>query len=67
MPLTVGSGSLRMGCSVGMALFPDDAEDPALLLARADAQMYHRKRLARQAGGDADHQSLSMVDTEPAS
>lgn len=67
MPLTVGSGSLRMGCSVGMALYPDDAEDPALLLARADAQMYHRKRLTRQAGGDAARPSLRLVDAEPAS
>lgn len=47
MPINVGSCCLRIGCSVGMAVFPDHADEPAALLARADAQMYLRKRQAR--------------------
>ncbi len=64
MPLNVGSGSLRMGCSVGMAIFPDDAEDPALLLARADAQMYHRKRMGRPTAAEGSKPALRLVDPE---
>ncbi|MCK9389475.1 MAG: GGDEF domain-containing protein [Sulfuritalea sp.] len=40
-------GSTRqvsMGCSVGIAVFPDDAESPDRLVVAADAAMYKAKR-----------------------
>ncbi len=35
---------LLIGSSVGIAIFPDDADTPAKLLERADSAMYHAKR-----------------------
>ena len=36
--------AIDLGASVGVALFPTDATDPARLIERADAQMYAQKR-----------------------
>jgi diguanylate cyclase (GGDEF)-like protein/PAS domain S-box-containing protein len=38
---------LRAGVSVGIALFPNDAEDASMLLANADAALYRAKAHAR--------------------
>jgi GGDEF domain-containing protein len=35
---------LLIGSSVGIAIFPDDADTPAKLLERADSAMYRAKR-----------------------
>jgi diguanylate cyclase (GGDEF)-like protein len=44
-PYTLRSGSVQVGASVGVALhMPDQAPDPARLLARADQAMYEAKR-----------------------
>lgn len=43
-PMRVGTHELRVGASIGMAIYPEDGEDAATLIRRADAAMYHRKR-----------------------
>jgi GGDEF domain-containing protein len=43
------AGKVRIACSAGMSLFPEDGADGAALLSCADAAMYGRK--ARRAGG----------------
>ena len=37
----------RVSASVGLAIFPGDAEDAATLMARADAAMYQAKRTGK--------------------
>ncbi|PPK94263.1 PAS domain S-box-containing protein/diguanylate cyclase (GGDEF)-like protein [Kineococcus xinjiangensis] len=48
-PVRVATGLLRVGCSLGIAVAPDDAADPQSLLQRADVAMY----LAKARGGGA--------------
>jgi diguanylate cyclase (GGDEF)-like protein len=44
-PYILASGSVQVGASIGVALhMPDQAPDPARLLARADQAMYEAKR-----------------------
>lgn len=57
MPINAGSCCLRIGCSVGIALYPDHARSPEAMLAQADAQMYRHKR---QQGGPGT--ALRLVD-----
>jgi diguanylate cyclase (GGDEF)-like protein/PAS domain S-box-containing protein len=45
-PIDLDGRSCRVGASVGISLFPRDAEDEKLLLERADRSMYERKRNA---------------------
>jgi diguanylate cyclase (GGDEF)-like protein len=47
-PFDLGGGlSLPITCSVGVAVLPDDAADPASLIAAADAAMIHAKRTGK--------------------
>jgi diguanylate cyclase (GGDEF)-like protein len=39
-PLELSGTTVRLSASSGAALYPRDAEDPAALIARADAAMY---------------------------
>lgn len=48
-PSRVGKHTLRLSASLGISLYPDDGEDAATLIDRADAAMYRCKR--RGAGG----------------
>jgi diguanylate cyclase (GGDEF)-like protein/PAS domain S-box-containing protein len=43
----VEGNALTVSCSVGVALFPDDAQDQAELMRRADAAMYEAKAAGR--------------------
>ncbi|MEY2432284.1 MAG: hypothetical protein QOC92_2009 [Acidimicrobiaceae bacterium] len=43
-PFEVADLLFEVGCSVGVALSPDDGEDPSTLLQRADVAMYAAKR-----------------------
>ncbi|WP_222195838.1 diguanylate cyclase domain-containing protein [Modestobacter italicus] len=45
-PLVLADAALRISASSGAAVFPGDADDPAALIARADAAMYRSKRRA---------------------
>jgi diguanylate cyclase len=43
-PLTVSERIVRIGASVGVAMFPDDGQTPEALTTLADARMYAAKR-----------------------
>jgi diguanylate cyclase (GGDEF)-like protein len=43
-PSRVGRHALRLSASIGISIYPDDAEDPATLINLADAAMYRAKR-----------------------
>lgn len=44
MPLTVAGQSMQIGASIGLAVFPDDAQTPESLCIIADGRMYTAKR-----------------------
>lgn len=44
MPCRVCGHALRLSASLGFSIFPEDAADPASLIARADAGMHHSKK-----------------------
>jgi diguanylate cyclase (GGDEF)-like protein len=46
-PFVLHGHSLRIGASVGVALYPDDADDAATLIKLADAAMYAAKQESR--------------------
>lgn len=46
-PYAIGEESVRIGGSIGIALFPDHGEDPQALLNRADLAMYQAKAAGR--------------------
>ena len=46
-PIEIAGHTLRVTSSVGIANYPDDAENPDALLANADAAMYRAKELGR--------------------
>jgi len=48
-PVTIGDEPVRVRPSIGIALFPDDADDAEALLQRADEAMYRTK----ESGGNA--------------
>ena len=46
-PVQIGAASLQMSFSIGIAVFPDDGEEEATLMRRADTAMYAAKREGR--------------------
>ncbi len=46
-PLAVGGHTLNTSCSIGISIFPDDAEDSRELMKNADTAMYHAKEQGR--------------------
>lgn len=46
-PITTSKGTIRVGCTVGIALCPSDATDPRELIALADRLMYVGKKSGR--------------------
>jgi len=46
-PLSVGGHILNTSCSIGISIFPDDAEDSRELMKNADTAMYHAKEQGR--------------------
>jgi len=53
-PTQIGDQVLHLSASLGLALYPEDGEDAATLISRADAAMYRTKREGRTSGFDAD-------------
>jgi diguanylate cyclase (GGDEF)-like protein len=52
-PIQLNAGkSAQIGASVGVALFPDDANDPESLFIAADQKMYKSKRIRPDSGAD---------------
>jgi len=47
LPFVMDGIEARVSCSVGIALFPEDARDERALMASADAAMYHAKENGR--------------------
>lgn len=45
-PAVAGENALRMGVSIGISLYPDDADNAESLLSHADEAMYCAKRLS---------------------
>ena len=45
--IEIGTQHLRIGMSIGVAVFPADGKDPAALLANADAALYRAKQEGR--------------------
>jgi diguanylate cyclase (GGDEF)-like protein len=43
-PLSVAGHSMRIGASIGLAMFPDDGQSSEALTMHADARMYEAKR-----------------------
>jgi diguanylate cyclase len=52
-PSRVGDRMLRLSASLGIATYPEDGDDAATLISRADAAMYRSKR--RRSGGFEFH------------
>jgi diguanylate cyclase (GGDEF)-like protein/PAS domain S-box-containing protein len=46
-PLNVGGQTLNTTCSIGISIFPNDAEDGRELMKNADTAMYHAKERGR--------------------
>lgn len=46
-PVTVDAMTIQAGAATGIALFPQDGDQPAVLLRRADAAMYEAKQSGR--------------------
>ena len=46
-PLVIDGHELRLDCSIGVTLFPQDGRDLQTLLRHADAAMHHAKRLGK--------------------
>ena len=47
LPYPVGSSQALLGCSIGVAGYPQSASDPEALFERADYALYHAKRHQR--------------------
>ncbi|MBL8532808.1 MAG: EAL domain-containing protein, partial [Betaproteobacteria bacterium] len=47
-PVEVRAHTLNTSCSIGISIFPDDAEDAATLMKNADTAMYHAKEKGRR-------------------
>ncbi|PSJ22777.1 diguanylate cyclase [Halomonas sp. ND22Bw] len=66
-PFELGMQRFRVGCSLGISLYPDDGDTPERLVKRADAAMYRAKeegrntyRLYRAEMHVEDHQHLAL-------
>jgi diguanylate cyclase (GGDEF)-like protein len=44
LPFSIGSSSALLGCSIGVAFYPQSARTPEVLFERADYALYHAKR-----------------------
>ena len=47
-PVQVLNHTLNTSCSIGISIFPDDADDSASLMKNADTAMYHAKEKGRR-------------------
>jgi diguanylate cyclase len=59
-PALVGESEIGLSASIGIAMFPEDGDDPAALIALADEAMYRSKN--RQRGTFAFHSGGTEAD-----
>jgi len=65
-PLQLGDHTVRIGASVGIAIFPDDASDSEALCIAADLRMYAAKHASEDRDDDTDTQiSSSFTEIAP--
>jgi diguanylate cyclase (GGDEF)-like protein len=62
-PCRVGGHALQLSVSIGISLYPDDGDDIALLIRKADNAMYRAKR--RGTGSYALHGGPAMGEPQP--
>ncbi|OYD84152.1 hypothetical protein CHT98_12355 (plasmid) [Azospirillum brasilense] len=62
-PIIADGLDVQIGCSIGIALWPSDAEDLALALQNADQALYAAKRSGR--GRIVAYSELSATDASP--
>ncbi|MDW6005331.1 bifunctional diguanylate cyclase/phosphodiesterase [Vibrio mangrovi] len=43
----IGGKILSVGCSIGISMYPDDSDDPAALIRKADIVLYHSKAIKK--------------------
>jgi diguanylate cyclase (GGDEF)-like protein/PAS domain S-box-containing protein len=66
-PFTIAGAEFQIGLSIGVSIFPDDAEEPEELLKNADGAMYQAKAAGRDGvafftpGGEDPRTRLSMT------
>jgi diguanylate cyclase (GGDEF)-like protein len=62
-PYRTLKGTKGPGCSIGITLFPDDGQDPGMLIKLADAAMYYVKN--HQRGSYAFHSRQEAPQSRP--
>jgi diguanylate cyclase len=60
-PSRLGDHDVPLSASLGIAIFPEDGEDPATLITRADAAMYRSKKRGR--GGFEFHSDAESSES----
>ncbi|WP_035677350.1 GGDEF domain-containing protein [Azospirillum brasilense] len=66
-PVSVQGEAVRVGCSLGIALWPEDSPDVAETLRRADQALYQAKRAGRNRGtAPAESQGIAAEATRSA-
>lgn len=67
-PLLVNEKTVYISCSIGISLYPDDAQTPETLLRNADSAMYRAKELGRNGYQfytcEMTHRALERVQLE---
>ncbi len=69
-PYTLQGHSFRIGCSIGISLYPDDGDTPEALIQYADAAMYRAKHEGRNTyrlyRADMDRKARDQLNMETA-
>jgi diguanylate cyclase (GGDEF)-like protein len=66
-PLEIGQHRVRIGASVGIAIFPEDARDLEALCIAADLRMYDKKHgIGQQLAGRSYSSPVRVASMEPA-
>lgn len=64
-PLQIGDNTVQVGASIGVAVFPDDADDIESLCIAADLRMYDTKNESRDSGHDSGPDRLPVRSERP--
>jgi diguanylate cyclase (GGDEF)-like protein len=68
LPITLAGNEYQVSCSIGISLFPDDADTPETLITQADIAMYRAKSLGRNNcqfyTKEMQHQLLTRINLD---